>query len=824
MSETKKRPHAADDDEQLRPKKRAASDDHRSSSRPNGVAAHGDEPTDSDNLETFRKDAIFRRMKHYAREYERSEARVAELERRRTTCEAGLAALEASWTQFLGTIRLLMKPDDLKPPDVDTEDLIDLVSHVSADPDQRYVDALRKKMQETSELVAGFVRLASEVHIAAVDKEAYKGCQKAQTESAALRSELSFTRTRLRDVQQERDEFHEDLVVAEKRLDRLQSKIVAVVERKETQAETEAEPSVESPPSPAPQPQQPALNGHADDTGEWRAIAEVREKHIGALTKEVSDLKRQVLDLRADLQYPSEEVIASTAYCKTLLVEAEVLRKRHQADEGELQVLQKECDSLQKSRQELQDSAAAASHQGLQELRSMLSKRNDENTRLREQRDQQQAELSERKHRDQVKLNSLHEYKHLAESRAERIKSLLSENTRLKTRLAANSGDEDVFSFFLQLDSQILSVDDEHTPSYFAELKQRAAVAESRVAALEASLAQLDQKHPDVGRHLKLEAEVREQLAQTQQQLQRYQGVYGVTSSGLPPDAQDLAERLRTKEDELRRLQLSEQQREKAESALYNELAQLSAAWEGLDRQVKSKLFDLSGMEERLTKSNLEKVKSDNKFYSAMRDKESVETERKNLSRTMEKQAKVIERSVEIEKALKKQLHAMTSERDNWQKRALLEYRESHAGTRTIDDLQKQVSTMQQRLEALKDNAWAKDKTVEDRAAALRKMEEDVARSKAETERLQAKLKAQVSYQSASSGTREAQLQSEIDKCMSILKCSTCKQNMRNTVITKCMHSFCKSCVESRIATRQRKCPACNLAFSQGEVQQLYFQ
>lgn len=67
-------------------------------------------------------------------------------------------------------------------------DLIDLVSHVSADPDQRYVDALRKKMQETSELVAGFVRLASEVHIAAVDKEAYKGCQKAQTEVRSLMS------------------------------------------------------------------------------------------------------------------------------------------------------------------------------------------------------------------------------------------------------------------------------------------------------------------------------------------------------------------------------------------------------------------------------------------------------------------------------------------------------------------------------------------------------------------------------------------------------------------------------------------------------------
>lgn len=47
----------------------------------------------------FRKDAIYRRMKHYSRENERSQARIEELERRRHTCEAGLAALEACWTQ-----------------------------------------------------------------------------------------------------------------------------------------------------------------------------------------------------------------------------------------------------------------------------------------------------------------------------------------------------------------------------------------------------------------------------------------------------------------------------------------------------------------------------------------------------------------------------------------------------------------------------------------------------------------------------------------------------------------------------------------------------
>ena len=68
-------------------------------------------------------------MRHYSREAERSQARVAELERRFSTCQAGLAALEACWTQvsgndtrsnrplsraqLIGTIRSLVKPEDL---------------------------------------------------------------------------------------------------------------------------------------------------------------------------------------------------------------------------------------------------------------------------------------------------------------------------------------------------------------------------------------------------------------------------------------------------------------------------------------------------------------------------------------------------------------------------------------------------------------------------------------------------------------------------------------------------------------------------------------
>jgi len=100
------------------------------------------------------------------------------------------------------------------------------------------------------------------------------------------------------------------------------------------------------------------------------------------------------------------------------------------------------------------------------EVVSRLKKRDVDNARIREQRDQLQAELTERKHLESVKLASVSEMKVLAESRSvcsrhrvqdvrtdgdaqERIAVLQSELRRLKARLAAQAGDEDLMNFIL---------------------------------------------------------------------------------------------------------------------------------------------------------------------------------------------------------------------------------------------------------------------------------------------------------------------------------------------------------------------------------------
>jgi E3 ubiquitin-protein ligase BRE1 len=53
-----------------------------------------------------------------------------------------------------------------------------------------------------------------------------------------------------------------------------------------------------------------------------------------------------------------------------------------------------------------------------QELRTQIAKRDSDLSRLRDQREQQAAELNERKHKDSVKLTSLQELKQLAEARS----------------------------------------------------------------------------------------------------------------------------------------------------------------------------------------------------------------------------------------------------------------------------------------------------------------------------------------------------------------------------------------------------------------------
>ncbi|TBT98214.1 hypothetical protein CWI37_1850p0010 [Hamiltosporidium tvaerminnensis] len=62
----------------------------------------------------------------------------------------------------------------------------------------------------------------------------------------------------------------------------------------------------------------------------------------------------------------------------------------------------------------------------------------------------------------------------------------------------------------------------------------------------------------------------------------------------------------------------------------------------------------------------------------------------------------------------------------------------------------------------------------------------------------------------------------EIEKYKKTIICSACDTNPKNTVIVKCMHVFCKQCLDKRIQLRIRKCPICGESFNINDIKKIY--
>ena len=115
----------------------------------------------------------------------------------------------------------------------------------------------------------------------------------------------------------------------------------------------------------------------------------------------------------------------------------------------------------------------------------------------------------------------------------------------------------------------------------------------------------LSEQHLDISKYVQAEAEAQRQLAVANKLLAEFRSTYGECSH-LPPDARQLAEQLKLKEEAVKALRLQDAQHADAEAALYDEIGKLSAAWESLQSQVTSKVFDLAAAEERIMKANLD--------------------------------------------------------------------------------------------------------------------------------------------------------------------------------------------------------------------------
>ncbi|KAF7321793.1 E3 ubiquitin protein ligase [Mycena kentingensis (nom. inval.)] len=773
---------------------------------PSASRIDSEEPVDMNNLEAFRKEAIFRRMRHYSREYDRSQSQLAELAQRKSACEAGLAAMTACWSQLLETIRLVAKPEDMPSNTPQAHELFDLSTHISEDASD-LVSALQQKMVVTRSLVSRVANLAP-----ASGADAYIKVQKAQTECVALRSEIQVIAAKLRETEEMKDRFYEQLQAAETAADRLRSKTVLAIMRTE-EAKNGTPEEQGKPSSPVPStPAQPIANGAiaSVEVEDALHLAESRQREIESLRQQVDELKNTNTQLVLNSTAISPESVRASPHYKVLMEHSAYLTHALSESQAEIARLNDALKDQIESRKLWELSFETEQSRKNNELTAMITKRDSENNRLREQRDQQQAELTERRQKDSLKQNSAKELQALVDSQTAKIQVMESQLSRYKAKLASGLGNQDLVEFFYSGRAD--------GASYVKQLEDRATQAEAQTAAIMQTLSAFQDDHPNVVRHMEAETEARQKLALVMTKLEKYEQTFG----DLPLDMTQLTAKVRSQEEEITKLRLLNEQHEKEKTPVYSEIDTLSTAWEGLERQLKSKVFDLKDMEDRLQKSVLEKAKSDNKFFAIMREKEGIEIERKSIKRNMEKQLQVVEKFQGANKTLNDQVASLEKDLASLRRHSESQHSQSEALRSEIGQLKGLRENDAKQMNSCLGLIAERDKDLSDKKAELFKVAEELSLSKRETERQAVKVR---ELGSGSTSAREEDLQKELKKAMSVLKCSTCKgSGFRDTVITKCGHTFCKACIDARVATRQRKCPACNQPFAKEDVGQIFLQ
>ncbi|TKY86431.1 hypothetical protein EX895_004580 [Sporisorium graminicola] len=528
------------------------------------------------------------------------------------------------------------------------------------------------------------------------------------------------------------------------------------------------------------------LESARQDVELTRRESDSRYAEIQTLNEEVRALKYKLHETQTKLTTLPEEVLLSSALYRELQVSLRHAQHDLQASRGAMQTLETEATALREDRATFQQTVEAEASNRSEDLEKLVKAKEADVTRLRSQRDELNAELTERRSREQVKFTQIEEMKALLNSKEERLTLLSSQVRRLRMAVAAFQGQTVGVAALIKADTE---------EDQFEQVSREAQEAQARIAELEKRLVAAPAPN---GTELKVKVE---------------EGGEAASDADLRAENE--------------RLRLSLQAAEASSKAVDDELEKISAAYADLERQASVKVTDVSRMEEKALRWVTEKSKADNKYFSAMRAKDAVDAELRTAKQVYERQQKTIEKFADVERNYTAQL-GLHEKQVTAFKRAV----EAHS--RRIEELQRELELAETRLaesvrtkEANSESIKELINTANTEKDQRKRAEERIARLEKDLEsskRQLARAAASATKNKGRRGWEAGDGRSEKDDLNALLLCSSCKERYRNRILTKCFHTFCSECIDSRVQTRQRKCPHCALAFAVSDVQPLYLQ
>lgn len=241
-------------------------------------------------------------------------------------------------------------------------------------------------------------------------------------------------------------------------------------------------------------------------------------------------------------------------------------------------------------------------------------------------------------------------------------------------------------------------------------------------------------------------------------------------------------------------------------------IAQASKGSATLDEQNWEKVQNLMQMEDEISKLQSERSKYCQAFTNLNKAKDANTMVANALTKQIEKELTYIKQLNEREKNMNSHLNVLDRELTT-SKMALDMYTQKEEElAETLKELKKIMSVSKEKLAEFTKSAMDKIQSIEQDAHERLRVEEN-------SELLRLKLKAINKHDRPA----EKELRKEKEALESLLNCNLCNERYKSHIILRCMHTFCKKCLNELMQNGQRRCPKCNETFGANDVKQFYF-
>ncbi|KAK9470377.1 BRE1 E3 ubiquitin ligase-domain-containing protein [Dipodascopsis tothii] len=430
----RKRALAAKADPDIPPPKRQAleSDSSRASSS-NGPNV----PLTQEDVELFKKEAIFRQMQVYRRERDVLQAHVQDIEQRAANHDDHLRLIEAWWDQLLDEVRLRLDGKVNAAPSTAES----LPKSLLLATSEEYASHVASKKDAILEVLGPlFAKL--DAAAGSVDaKELYSNISELSLQIKLVRVENGRLQDEKENLERRLTDATFKYMTAAKRLDRLKSQTLAKIERTATPSPTiKREGSVEDKPE-----VEKKVEAVDEDT-----VAQIRKEYEGAAARQVEEIRGlqarvaglldDISKLNVRIAAPTETDVVQSEPYKVLKLRYEDVAARASHLEALNDVIKQESEKLSSERTEYRELLGAEYKAVTEDLQKQLKKSEQDLIRIRAARDELLQELAIRKAKDEQKTSALREVTELAETRAARIESLGKEIERLQEQVKATDG------------------------------------------------------------------------------------------------------------------------------------------------------------------------------------------------------------------------------------------------------------------------------------------------------------------------------------------------------------------------------------------------